>query len=361
MGSVGRVCVHIGPPKTGTTFIQGVLRRNRVRLAAGGWLFPRARHQHGAVHRLLSRTGADPGADQRADQGADPSTDGWDRLTREVHDSDAHTAILSVEGLARASPAEVGALVDAFAPRAVEVVYSARHLADLVPAYWQSLLRNGSAPPWAELLRSVRDPGGAESYGGRFWSMHDPRRALRSWLLHVPAELIHVLTVPPSGSPPGQLWGRFGAAIGLDPEGYDLDVPRSNVSLGGVEAEALRRVTRRVTGALGASAYTELVKHFVAREVLERREQSFRMVLPEAEHAWLRPRAVAVVDYLRDGGFPVTGDLGDLGRAAEPAARKPDDVGDGELLALLDEVLAQTVLEMARRGKGRPGQGRALL
>jgi len=357
MGSVGRVCVHIGPPKTGTTFIQGVLRQNTVRLVAGGWLVPRARRQHGAVHRLLSRAGAQPAADQ----GADASTDGWDRLVREMHDSDAHTAILSVEGLALASPAEVGALVDAFGPRTVEVVYNARHLADLVPAYWQSLLRNGSAPSWAELLRSVRDPGGAESYGGRFWSMHDPRRSLRSWLLHVPAQRIHVLTVPPSGSPPQLLWSRFGAAIGLDPENYDLDVPRSNVSLGGVEAEALRRVTRRVTGALGSSAYTELVKHFVAREVLERREQSFRMVLPEAEHAWLRPRAVAVVDYLRAGGFPVTGDLGDLGKAAEPAARAPDDVGDGELLALLDEVLAQTVLEMARRGKGRPGQGRALL
>lgn len=344
MGGVERVWVHIGPAKTGTTFIQGVLRQNITTLAAAGFAFPHSGRQHGSVRRLLAREAADH---SRVTGGG--RRDAWDRLVREVQRTEERTAVVSVEGLTLASPRHVDAIIDAFAPATVHLVYGARDLARVVPAYWQSLLRNGEAIRWADLLRSVRDPGDPDSPGAVFWAQYDPRQALSAWLGRVPAERVHVVTVPPTGSPPEVLWERFCSVLGMHPEPYDLDVPRVNISLGGVEAEVLRRVTGRVAGSFDRSTFVDLVKHFVARQVLEPRHQSFRLVLPEAEHSWLEPRAAEVVDYLRGGGFPVAGDLAELVPVVEPATRLPDAVDDAEVLALLDDVLAEVVLELARR------------
>ncbi len=342
MGSVRQVFVHIGPYKSGTTYLQNILWGNEALLAEAGVRLPRNdwRGQRRAVAALLRRDPADRGG----------GADRWDALAREVADvEDAEVAVLSVERLCEADPAAVGALVSSLAPATVDVIYTARSLARAVPGDWQTRIRNRSAPTWAAYLASVRDPGDAESHGGRFWRQQDPAQSLPPWLEHVPVERVHVVTVPPPGSAPELLWRRFCVVLGLQPDGYDLAVPRANVSLGGVEAEALRRLTARVADRLPLRAYVDVVNHFVARDVLERREQSFRLVLPAGELDWLQPRSAAVVDFLRTGGFPVVGDLADLVPRPEPSERAPDEVHPAEVAAVLADVLAETAMELGRR------------
>lgn len=346
MGELQRVYVHIGPPKSGTTFLQNVLFANKDTLAAAGVALPAKdwpTHRR-AVAQLVRR---DADVPRPADDL--PPRDAWDRLVREVQGSGAHTAVLSAEQLSGVGASAIRALVRSFAPAEVHVVYTARDLAAAVPAGWQTRLRNRKAPTWREFCAAVRDPGGPHSLGGAFWQHQDPGLVLPRWLQHVPPQRVHVVTVPRSGSDPGLLWGRFCAVVGLDPAQYSLDVPRSNASLGGVEAEVLRRLTARVADRLSVPVYTDLVKIFVAREVLERREQSFRLVLPEAEHAWLDPRAEQAIAYLRNAGFAVEGDLAELTPLHRAAERAPDDVDEAEVASLLDELLAAAVLEMARR------------
>lgn len=355
MGELQRVYVHIGPPKSGTTFIQNVLFANKPVLEGAGVVLPRpdwSAHRRAAVH--LTRRAADVVA--RPPDDAAPR-DLWDRLVREVHRAGAHTAIVSAEQLSNAESPSVRALVESFSPAQVHVVYTARDLAAVVPAAWQTRLRNRQAPTWQGYCASLRAPDGADSFGASFWREQDPAAVLPRWLAVVPPERVHVVTVPPSGSEPALLWRRFGAVTGLDADRYSLDVPRTNSSLGGVEAEVLRRLTAHVADQLSVAVYTDLVKHFVVRELLEPREQSFRLVLPEAEHAWLDPRADKAVDYLRDNGFDVVGDLDDLTPVHVRSTREPDDVDEVEVAALLDEVLALTVLEMARRQGGSRWRG----
>ncbi len=342
MGSVRRVLVHIGPYKSGTTYLQNILWGNQTLLAKAGVCLPRAdwRGQRRAVAALLRR---DP-------SGPRGGTDRWDALAREVADAEeAEVAVISVERLCEADSAAVGALVTSLAPATIDVVYTARSLGRVLPGDWQTRIRNRAAPTWADYLASVRDPGDAESYGARFWRQQDPGQSLPPWLEHLPAERVHIVTVPPPGSAPELLWQRFGEVLGLHPDGYDLAVPRSNVSLGGVEAEALRRLTARVADRLPLRAYVDVVNHFVARDVLERREQSFRLVLPKGELDWLQPRSAAAIDFLRDGGFSVVGDLAELALRPEPGERAPDAVQPAEVAAVLSEVLAETVLELGRR------------
>jgi len=348
MGAPARVCLHIGPYKTGTTYLQHILWRNRAALADADVLVPRESWvaQRRAVSQLMKRPAGVPG--RRPPRRRRPR-DPWDRLLDEVAASGAGTVLLSVERLCLAEPHTVAALVESFAPAQVKVVYAARDLARVVPAEWQTRLRNRWSPTWREFIDSIREPAGVDSHGGSFWRRHDPAQVLPPWLAHIPRDQVHVLTVPPPGRPPELLWDRFCAVLGLEPDRYDLDVPRANMSLGGVESEVLRRLSARVGARLPLPAYVDLVNHFVAREVLERRAQSFRLVLPAAELAWLTPRADAAVGYLRELGLPVEGDLDDLVPVAEPGARTPDDVEEVEVLALVEQVLGAALVELARR------------
>jgi len=355
MGDLQRVHVHVGPPKSGSTFLQSVLFANRAALRTAGVVVPGPdwpTHRRACV-QLMRRAAGVPA---RLPAGA-PPRDRWDRLVREVHDSGAHTGVLSAEQLSVAAPHSVAAVVESFTPAEVHVIYAARDLAAVVPADWQTRLRNRVAPTWREFCASVREPRGRRSLGGVFWDHQDPAAVLPRWLRHVPHDRVHVLTVPRAGADPALLWRRFCAASGLEADSYSLDVPRNNISLGGVEAEVLRRLTARVAGRLPVPVYTDLVKFFVVREVLERREQSFRLVLPEAEHAWLDPRAEQAIRYLREAEFAVEGDLDELTPVHRPSTRAPDDVSEAEVAALLEEVLALTVLETARRQGGSKWTG----
>ena len=289
MSSVSKVFVHIGPLKTGTTFIQAVLYGNRDTLAANGVVLPRetfGKHV-GSVLGLMGRR-MHPDAPLRGNRQ-------WQLLVDEVKAADAHTAVMSMEFLCTASTKVVRTMVDSLAPADVHVVYTARDLVKVIPASWQTLLRNKQAPTWEVWLRSVREvarqgqpaasgPAAAarklrgsthDSWGSRLWRQQDPRQVLAPYLEHIPADRVHVVTVPPSGAPPGLLWERFCAATGMDPGPYDIDVPRSNLSLGGVESEVMRRVNNGVAGRIPGDVYADLVKYFLAREVLERRAQSF--------------------------------------------------------------------------------------
>jgi hypothetical protein len=183
---------------------------------------------------------------------------------------------------------------------------------------------------------------------------------LGRWEGHVPAERTAVVTVPRPGADPDLLWRRFAGVIGVDPAGFDLDVPRANRSLGAVESEALRRVNVDVAGRIPGPVYADLVKRFVARDVLEREPNDHPLVLPAADLRWVRERSRTQVATFATGGYDVVGDLADLGaddltpRADVP---DPDDVDESDVRALLARLAGEVLVEMARRQEGRRWDG----
>ncbi len=123
MTSVSKVYVHVGPFKSGTTFIQGVLYNNRDRLAANGVVLPREtwpEHIRSVVDLLRRQTKL------RAPVVSDGE---WDVLVEEVQAAtDASTAVISMEFLCTASSEAVARLVGSLAPAEVHVIYTARDL-----------------------------------------------------------------------------------------------------------------------------------------------------------------------------------------------------------------------------------------
>jgi hypothetical protein len=337
-----RVFVHIGPHKTGTTYLQSVLEHNREALAADGVLFASAAYedQRAAVQELKHH----PGRSTR--EGA---ASRWGAVAAEVADWPGELAVVSHEGLAGATGHAIRRLVESFAPAQVHVLYGCRDLARVLTGSWQTHIRNGRAATWPAYLAAVR---GEADWDPKFWRGQDPREVFERWERFVPRERIHVLTVPPSGAPQDLLWQRFCSVVGLDPGRYSLRVHRTYESAGSTETEVLRRVNERMGE--DRDVFLRRVQRPVASRVLARRANALRGSLPAAEHGWLDERAGEIIGFLRDGGYEVTGDLDDLRpRTAEPSAPAPDAVDLADALDAATEVIA-ALLQDLRGTAGDP-------
>lgn len=343
-----RVYLHVGPHKTGTTYLQGLLMANQAGLAGQGVLFPREsfRGQGRAVrevlgHKSMPTTG-------RSVQGE------WGKLLGEVEEWHGRAAVVSHEVISGATPKEVARLHKTLDAYEVHVVYTARDLARVAPAMWQTGLRSRRAYTWQEYAGALRNPVGTVGGAGRrFWfSQHAPA-VLERWRKHLPVANLHVVTVPRPGNPPELLWHRFCTALGVDPTGHDLTPKRSNPSLGTAESELLRRVNAELAGSGMSKTRWLFWVRWLGRE-LETRTDMARFTLPDEDLGWVQRRAEAVVAGIRDGGYHVIGDLDDLRPQPVPAdaARHPGDAPAEAVLDVALDTIRRMMLELAQHGRG---------
>ena len=198
MASVSEVFVHIGPLKTGTTYIQAVLYQNRTALAEHGVVLPRAtfgQHVRSVLDLMGRRMHRDAGGRERA------VADCWSTRSPSA---DAHAGVISMEflctaldqgrpaagRLARAGPGARG--LDRPRPHQG----AARGLADAAAQQAGADLAGLRSTPCARSAGSRRPqprPAGccaaaapSDSWGPRFWRQQDPRQALAPYLEHVP-------------------------------------------------------------------------------------------------------------------------------------------------------------------------------
>src|SRR3954468_18051532 len=156
-----RVLVHVGAPKTGTSFVQDVLWLNRESLAEQGILYPAHRFD---AHFLaaLDLMELHWGGLERQAVGA------WDRLADQVR-AWRGTAIVSHEILATASRTQVARALASLSTGDTEihVVLSARDLVRQIPAEWQENVKHRRMTPYAEFIDDLQDP--RRPLGGAGW------------------------------------------------------------------------------------------------------------------------------------------------------------------------------------------------
>ncbi|MPZ65618.1 MAG: hypothetical protein GEU83_08915 [Pseudonocardiaceae bacterium] len=325
------VYLHVGGPKTGTTYLQAVLWHNRDALRRDGLLYPGrdSCSQFHAVQDLLriSFNGYD-----------DPSVaDAWDRLISELR-SEPGSVLISHELLALAAAEHVEHAMQALSFAEIHVIYTVRDLARQVPSVWQEDLKNRHTLSFTEFTRGLRDDDpNPHTLVELFWRFQDPVGVLRRWGADIPPEQVHVVTVPPAGSAPGLLWERFAATIGVDPSRYETDVGHaSNRSLGVVEANLLRRMNPVLAEELDWPAYQRWVTRFLTTSVFGARDRVIPITLPAAEYGWVLERSRHFVAELRDAGYHVMGELEEIlpvTPAPDGVSRHPDDASDAEQLA----------------------------
>lgn len=305
MARTDTVFVHIGLPKTGTTYLQRVLAANRAPLRSQGvaYLGTTVDHFFAAQDLLGKPFRGHP--DSRV-------TGAWKRLVGDAR-SWRGPAVISHELLATATADDVRRLVDDLSPRPVRVVVTLRDLPRQLVAVWQEDVKNGRTETFPDFLDRVRstsqDP---QRRGRRFWRFQDVPGILSTWSDVVGASSTAVVTVPLPDSAHDSLWSRFARAIAVDPQRVDPTVPRRNVSLGAGEAEFLRRLNEWAADAMEWPSYRRLVKKQMGEGDLAARTDTPRISLPSDVGAWAATESARMADQVAAAGYPVVGELDDL-------------------------------------------------
>ena len=324
------VYLHVGGPKSGTTFVQQVLEHNADTLASAGVLVVGPRLE--LIHAAMAVR-----ADARLDELPAAARDAWDRVTEQVREWHGPSAIVSYELFANASAEQVRRALARLDGIEVHVVVSARDLGKAIASSWQEQLKFGitrSLESWSPPREDAVD----SEWG---WRTMQPANVAARWGADLPAEQVHVVTVPAGPAAPDELWHRFAAATGLGHVAdLDLAVERANESLGVVEAELLRRVNAAVDGRVRGGRQKSLwLRDLLAHTILAPLGRE-PIGLTEAHAAEAAAEAEAAVAAITAAGYRVHGDLDDL-RPRPVEARLPGEVSDTEVagsaaLALAD-------------------------
>jgi hypothetical protein len=308
-----RIYLHIGEPKTGTTFLQDGLWANRARLAVQGLQLPGySDRDHSRASRDLRETPR-PAADP-----ADPWTGEWDVLAGQALRARERT-VISNELLAASSPQQAERAVCSLLRAEVHVVATVRNVAALLPAEWQEAVKCRGTTGWEAWLDAVIAAEGAANRRRQswFWRVHDTLAILDMWSRHIRPDQVHVVTVPHQASG-SLLWTRFAAAMDIDPGGCEVTRGRRNSSLGYAETEFLRRTNEALPAEMPDWFYAREIKQILAHGVLSDRPHHARLVLPPSHAAWAAEQAEILLAGLRDAKYHIVGDLADL-RPAEEA------------------------------------------
>lgn len=346
------VYLHIGEPKTGTTFVQQVLWRNRSALAQFGIMLPGPRPlAHWRAAQDLREV------PQLANDPVGPFNGAWDRLVRQSLRA-PRAAVISHELFCAATPEQAERAVASFPDTEVHVVLTVRDMAALLPAEWQETVKHRNDSSWTDWLADVIDHEATSDDRRRwwFWQVHDTLAILQIWAKYVPLERIHVVTMPPRGAPRELLWHRFAEVIGVDPGVADTSVARSNASLGLPEVELIRRVNQSLPEEVPGWFYMRTVKDLLAHQVLADRPTVGRLEIPAERDAWAREQGEILIDGLRHGGYRIHGELEDLlPRPITGRRDSPDDVSTEQLLdASIDAVTALLADRAAAEGMALP-------
>ena len=309
--------LHVGLPKTGTTYLQAVLAHHRDALREAGVLYPFVRPQAmflGAVEVRGSR--------EKFGLTAEDVAGTWQALCDRVL-SHAGTSVISHEVLGGAEPDEIAAALAPLAGIEVDVVVTARDLGRQATAHWQEEVKLGDTRSFAELEHDQLRADVPEGERPHFWHAQDYAAALRRWATAVPAERVHLVVGPPPGAAPEVLWQRFAEACGIGQEAEAV-----------VDADAVAPANRSLT--------TEAIA--LLREV--NRELDGR--LTPREHARLRQAGA--------GGGPAGRPTGYAAADARLPGRRPD--AGGRRLAERDRGERAPRARLARRPDARAGGSR---
>jgi hypothetical protein len=337
-----RLLLHVGTPKSGTSFVQDVLFSNRAALAARGLLYPADRFDEHFLAALDLMELPWGGLEQQA-------VGAWDRVAERVRDWPA-TSVVSHEILARASPPQVRRALESVGDTEVHLVLSARDLARQIPAEWQENVKHRRTLSYADFLDRITDRSRADDIASWFWAVQEVPDILERWGETLPPERVHVVTVPQPGASPTLLWERFAGVLGLDPDAWDTTgVSRANPSLGVPETAFLRMVNRKVNGGvLAGRHYREFVRELLAHRTLSQFTGSPRLGLPEEVRAWTGQVAEGWVTTLAERGYDVVGDLDELRPApAHLPFTDPDRPAPRQVLAVAVQSTVTLIQEAA--------------
>lgn len=341
-GDSQRVVLHVGVPKSGTTFLQRALWSNRKALRELGISLPGTRQREMFLAAVEVREG------YRFWGYAPEEIDGtWAVMCKHARDHPG-TTIMSHELLGGATEEQARRALAGLEGLDVHVVLTVRDLVRQATSEWQEQIKNGNKRRFARFQRRILRQIARGSFDSGFWRNQDPVRVLERWAAHLPPSRVHVVVAPPSGADPGVLWQRFGSAAGFDAAQLSHATPDApaNQALGTAQVSVLRRVNKALDGRIPQPEYARVVKYQFAEGLLAA-QSSERPQCPQRLALRLREIAEQRNATITAAGYQVHGDLAELVPEVPPDAVSPDKIGDAVVLEAFADAVASMLVERA--------------
>lgn len=348
-----RVVLHVGTPKSGTTFVQRALWFHRDALRSAGVLIPGSRGDtafRGAIE--VRESARFWGFDSSELAGT------WRRLCQEALRYGG-TTVISHEILASASEPQIDAALAELEGAEVHIALTTRDLARQVTSEWQERIKNGETVRWPRFEARIWRQLEARDESGGFLLPQYPPGILGRWGRAIPAERIHVVVGPPPGAGSTVLWSRFAEAVGFDGSAFDPLVANtgSNKSLGSAQIEVLRQVNRALGGRLQNPHYSTTVKRVFAQRLLAAQD-SPRPECPAELAGALRELALEANAEISRRGYTVHGALEELIPAVPAAgAPAPGVTRRRDVERAYAEVIATMLINRAKLQRPPAGRG----
>jgi len=342
-----RAFLHVGTPKSGTSYLQSLWWRHRSALARRGLLLPGERpRDHFLAASLVC------GRSEVVERLSPVERETWDRLVAEARAWQGDV-LISHELFSPASVEQATAALDRLGSAAdeVHVVVTARDLARQLRSDWQQSIKQGGTQTLEEFWHVVRD-----NPGDGWWLYQDLPSLLERWTPGVPPERTHLVVLPPEGEQSKDwLWWHVCALLRVDPAGLDAVTDTFNESLGIVEVEMLRRVQASLPDSERELDMRRLTRDYLASRVLARGRTAEPFTLPHPIQQWAVERGSAMLADLEGRGYDIVGPLSALRPASAPGpGRTPLEVTDTEVAERAVEAIGQLLLrERARRRRRR--------
>ncbi|HWJ81980.1 MAG TPA: hypothetical protein VNS55_07075 [Nocardioides sp.] len=302
--SDGPVYLHVGLKKTGTSYLQSILRANTEALEAQG--LSMVPHNQVASRQLVRalkgqlEEGVDAPRAKRA----------LVRFPRELAEAPGDRVLVSDEVFGGSTPEQVERLGEALGGREAHLLLTVRDIARTIPSAWQQTIKGGSRFPYERYVDAVVARDG--DVANAFWHSYDVPALLERWRGLVAPERMHVVLLPPPGAAPTVLLDRFCGVLGIDPASLTAETVRANESLGRAQAELLRRLNGELAEAtFRRDLHGPVLKRGFAIGVLAP-QKGDRIPMPAGHRAWCEEHAEGVIEALVRGGYDIVGDVAEL-------------------------------------------------
>ena len=313
-----RVFLHIGAMKTGTTYLQHMLRRHSDHLHAHGVTEARRfGRPTGAVSRVLARPASAPAARP------------WTEMIRRSHSEAGQHLVISSEFLSYARPQQISTLLAPLAESDVEVILTVRDQVGAIASQWQTLCRNFGDVTWPQYLKLI-DPARSGDPASRAWTTYyraqEIDRIVTDWSEAPGVSRVHVITLPHASgtTAAADLWDTFARIIGADHVPVDHPDSRVNPSVGQPSARVLSDLGQRWQAA-GYAARTVRpgMRPFVTEALVPRLSVEPRPELDRPAWDFAERRNQIAVDAIErlvlSGRVTVHGSLNDLDSGQRPS------------------------------------------
>ena len=299
----GTRILHIGPPKTGTTSLQGAFWTAREDALAQGVRYAgRSRHSAHAVWAVTGRRSFDEGR-------AVPPIRHWTALLDEIRGAAEPRVLLSSEGFSYAAGPAIERVVGDLDPARLHVVVTLRPVGRLLASEWQEHAQSGMALPYdAWLRRLFNEPDRPAT--AWFWHRQRHDQLIERWAAQVGRDRVTAIVADERDH--DALLRAFEALCGLRTGTIAHDRSAGNRSLTLEEITAIRALRERWTAeGLSTASFHRVVRMRVAAEMKKRvpGPDEPRIETPQ----WALDRAAGIASEIVAGiaasGVRVIGDL----------------------------------------------------